>query len=57
MQHLEDVRWNKKAFEYLVINKETKELIRAVVSNQLSVKSKTDLIEGKGSGLFMLLHG
>ncbi|CAI6034512.1 unnamed protein product [Clonostachys chloroleuca] len=57
VQHLEDVRWNKKAFEYLVINKETKELIRAVVSNQLSVKSKTDLIEGKGSGLFMLLHG
>ncbi|CAH0045470.1 unnamed protein product [Clonostachys solani] len=57
VQHLEDVRWNKKAFEYIVINKETKELIRAVVSNQLSVQSKADLIEGKGSGLFMLLHG
>ncbi|CAH0032599.1 unnamed protein product [Clonostachys rhizophaga] len=57
VQHLEDVCWNKKAFEYIVINKETKELIRAVISNQISVQSKTDLIEGKGSGLFMLLHG
>ncbi|CAH0015851.1 unnamed protein product [Clonostachys rhizophaga] len=57
VHHLTDVRWNTKAFDYLVINQETKELIKAVVTNQLGIQSKADLIQGKGNGLFILLHG
>ncbi|KAJ4328686.1 hypothetical protein N0V84_000877 [Fusarium piperis] len=57
VHYLEDVKWNTKAFDYLVINKSTKELIKAVVMNQLGGQANADLIRGKGNGLFMLLHG
>ncbi|KAF4339550.1 AAA family ATPase [Fusarium beomiforme] len=53
---LREVQWNSQAFEYLVISQVTKELIKAVVMNQLGSKAN-DLIHGKGNGLFMLLHG
>ncbi|KAF5638790.1 AAA family ATPase [Fusarium tjaetaba] len=54
---LREVKWNSQAFEYLVISQVTKELIKAVVINQLGNKANADLIHGKGNGLFMLLHG
>lgn len=34
-----------------------KDLILALVTNQLSAKTSTDVIENKGNGLIMLLHG
>ncbi|KAK1589663.1 P-loop containing nucleoside triphosphate hydrolase protein [Colletotrichum navitas] len=54
---LEDVEWNNQAFKYLVIDDETKELIKAVITTQLKAEENTDLIHGKGNGLFSLLHG
>ncbi|KAF6808464.1 AAA family ATPase [Colletotrichum sojae] len=54
---LEDVEWNDQAFEHLVIDAETKELVKAVVTTQLRAEENTDLIYGKGNGLFILLHG
>ncbi|KAK0624599.1 hypothetical protein B0T17DRAFT_530561 [Bombardia bombarda] len=54
---MEDVEWNTEAFNLLVIDKETKELVQAVVTNQLNAEENTDLIRGKGNGLFILLHG
>ncbi|KAL2687306.1 hypothetical protein Neosp_004863 [[Neocosmospora] mangrovei] len=54
---LEDVQWNTQAFDYLVVNPVAKELIKAVVMSQLSGQANADLIQGKGNGLFMLLHG
>jgi len=36
---------------------ETKELITALVTNQIAVERGTDLMSGKGNGLFILLHG
>nr|RBQ93972.1 hypothetical protein FVER53263_20726 [Fusarium verticillioides] len=54
---LREVKWNSQTFEYLVISQVTKELIKAVVINQLGNKANADLIHGKGNGLFMLLHG
>ncbi|KAH7151005.1 hypothetical protein DER46DRAFT_628894 [Fusarium sp. MPI-SDFR-AT-0072] len=54
---LREVKWNNQAFDHLVISQITKELIKAVVINQLGNKANTDLIHGKGNGLFMLLHG
>ncbi|KAF6822948.1 AAA family ATPase [Colletotrichum plurivorum] len=47
---LEDVEWNDQAFEHLVIDTETKELVKAVVTTQLRAEENTDLIQGKGNG-------
>lgn len=52
-----DVVWNTEAFEFLVIDSETKLLIQAVVTNRIHTSENTDLIQGKGNGLFILLHG
>ncbi|GAP89771.1 putative TOB3 [Rosellinia necatrix] len=54
---IEDVTWNEEAFKLLVIDESTKELIQAVVTNQLQAEDHTDMIRGKGNGLFILLHG
>ncbi|KAK1841510.1 AAA family ATPase [Colletotrichum chrysophilum] len=54
---LEDVRWNDEAFKHLVIDSNTKELVQAVITTQLKAEENTDLIRGKGNGLFILLHG
>jgi hypothetical protein len=51
------VRWNKEAFESLVVDPPVKELITALVTNQLASEKATDLMEGKGTGLIILLHG
>lgn len=45
-----DILWN-------VTDDRTKELIHALVTNQLAAEKATDLIAGKGNGLIMLLHG
>ncbi|RYP93128.1 hypothetical protein DL770_000785 [Monosporascus sp. CRB-9-2] len=57
VSNLRDVEWNKEAFDLLVADKETKELVRALVENQCNTERNTDLIGGKGNGLFVLLHG
>ncbi|GFF67545.1 hypothetical protein IFM47457_01756 [Aspergillus lentulus] len=54
---IQEVEWNKKAFESLVIDQETKELVQALITNRLVAEKGTDLIEDKGNGLTILLHG
>lgn len=54
---IEDVTWNEEAFKLLVIDEGIKELIQAVVTNQLQADDHADIIHGKGNGLFILLHG
>ncbi|KAH7144376.1 hypothetical protein B0J13DRAFT_43347 [Dactylonectria estremocensis] len=52
------VTWNKAAFKQLVAPEETKELVMAMVTEHGQWSSATiDIIEGKGQGLLMLLHG
>jgi hypothetical protein len=51
------VIWNTKAFDSLVVDKVTKELVSALVTNQIDAEKSTDLMAGKGNGLFILLHG
>lgn len=51
------VIWDKQAFEYLVIDSETKELIEALVTTKVETDQGTDMIQGKGNGLIILLHG
>jgi len=54
---LSEVVWNKEAFKSLVLDNKTKNLIQALISNQLEAEKSTDLISGKGNGLILLLHG
>jgi AAA+ superfamily predicted ATPase len=39
-----------------VVNKETKTLVSTLVTNQIDPDKNTDLMSGKGNGLFILLH-
>ncbi|KAK0118304.1 hypothetical protein ONS95_012598 [Cadophora gregata] len=57
VDQISDVVWNPQAFESLVTDEESKELIQALVTNQLEAEKSTDLISGKGNGLIILLHG
>ncbi|KAM5351088.1 hypothetical protein ACJ41O_003811 [Fusarium nematophilum] len=57
IDQIRDVTWNEGAFSNLVADPETKELILALVTNQLDAEKGTDLIDNKGNGLIMLLHG
>lgn len=54
---ISDVKWNKEAFRNLVIDRKARDVIRALVSNQLAAENGTDLIMGKGNGLILLPHG
>jgi AAA+ superfamily predicted ATPase len=54
---IQEVEWNKKAFENLVIEEETKELVQALITNRLVSEKGTDMIDDKGNGLTILLHG
>ncbi|KAF2239766.1 P-loop containing nucleoside triphosphate hydrolase protein [Viridothelium virens] len=64
---VQPVSWNKKAFERLVLPPQTKDLVRALVTvrtSQRGIKQglgvagkRTDITNGKGNGLIMLLHG
>lgn len=40
-----------------MVNERTKELVQALITNQLATEKSTDLIGGKGNGLTILLHG
>ncbi|KAF7547673.1 hypothetical protein G7Z17_g7565 [Cylindrodendrum hubeiense] len=58
LSRITDVTWNKAAFKQLVVPEETKELIMAMVTTHGQRSSTAlDIIEGKGQGLLMLLHG
>jgi SpoVK/Ycf46/Vps4 family AAA+-type ATPase len=51
------VPWNKEAFNRLVLKSQKKELIKALVTVHLSATHNADVVEGKGNGLIILLHG
>ncbi|RGP72192.1 p-loop containing nucleoside triphosphate hydrolase [Fusarium sporotrichioides] len=57
VKHLRPITWNKKAFEMLVLDAQKKEVIEAMVRIHVSSNMSTDVIEGKGNGLIILLHG
>ena len=57
VDRIHPLKWNKGAFESLVVDPETKELIQALVMNQQDAENSTDLMSGKGNGLIILLHG
>lgn len=57
VDRIRDVTWNEQAFKSLVADENMKELILALVTNHLAPDKGTDLIQNKGNGLILLLHG
>lgn len=57
VDNIHPLEWNKDAFESLAIDKESKELIDALVNNKIAAEKSTDMVKGKGNGLIILLHG
>ena len=50
--------FRKKAFEKLVVKEEYKKTVEALVSTYASEGTKfKDIVNGKGKGLVLLLHG
>ncbi|KAF4507755.1 hypothetical protein G6O67_004218 [Ophiocordyceps sinensis] len=56
---VKDITWNEKAWESLVLEPETKDLIKALVQSRKYHAAQTidDVIQGKGKGLVTVLHG
>ena len=54
---IREISWNKHSFAHLVVDSETKELVQALITNQIAREQGTDIIESKGNGLIILLHG
>ncbi|UKZ78415.1 hypothetical protein TrVFT333_006155 [Trichoderma virens FT-333] len=54
---IREVAWNKKAFSHLVADAEIKEVVQALVTTKLAAERGTSLMQSKGNGLIMLLHG
>lgn len=67
VQRLSEVKKSNDAFEYLKINPEHKDMIQSLVEQHFASRGNDreqgldigsfDLIQGKGKGLFILLHG
>ncbi|RDW59547.1 hypothetical protein BP6252_12634 [Coleophoma cylindrospora] len=57
VEHIRDAEWNTAAFERLVLKSNKKELIQALVTVHLGKTNTADVVEGKGNGLILLLHG
>ncbi|KAI0865854.1 P-loop containing nucleoside triphosphate hydrolase protein [Xylaria cubensis] len=57
---ISNIKWDENAFDSLVLEEETKRLIKSFVSAQIK-QSKSpefdDIVEGKGQGMIMLLTG
>lgn len=57
VDRISEIVWNKQAFQDLVVDEETKELVQALVMKQLVAQKATDVVSGKGNGVVILLHG
>ena len=51
------VKWNKKEFESLAADNDTKALVTSLVANQIKDEQSPGLIGWKGNGSIILLHG
>lgn len=56
---VQEIRWNEHAYESLVLEKKTKETVKALVESHKyhAAESIDDVIQGKGKGLVSVLHG
>jgi hypothetical protein len=54
---IKEVQWNPQTFQSVEIAEESKELIEALVRNKIERDEGLDFVQGKGTGLVVLLHG
>ncbi|KAF4454678.1 hypothetical protein F53441_2756 [Fusarium austroafricanum] len=56
---IREIKWNEKAWDSLVLEDGTKDLIKALVKSRKYHAANTidDVIQGKGKGLVTVLHG
>lgn len=57
IEHISEIPWNEKALDRVVLDDIKKELIKALVTNQLEKNQGADVVENKGNGMILLLHG
>jgi len=57
VENIQPITWNKDAFKRLVLHPDKKSLITAMVKEHVLSDLSADVIEGKGNGLIVLLHG
>lgn len=59
VSNIKPVVWHKQAFDDLLIDGKTKNLLKAMVSNRITGETTQilDIAEGKQSGLTLLFHG
>jgi len=57
VENIQPITWNKDAFKRLVLHPDKKSLITAMVKEHALSDVSADVIEGKGNGLIILLHG
>ena len=54
---IQEVAWSPQTFHSVEIDPESKELIEALVRNKIDREEGIDFVQGKGTGLVILLHG
>ncbi|KAL1836360.1 hypothetical protein VTJ49DRAFT_5252 [Mycothermus thermophilus] len=56
---IKDIQWNNGAYESLVLEPKTKDIVKALVESHKyhPAESIDDVIQGKGKGLVAVLHG
>lgn len=56
---IKDIQWNEAAYESLVLEPKTKDIVKALVESHKyhAAESIDDVIVGKGKGLVAVLHG
>ncbi|KLU82438.1 AAA family ATPase [Magnaporthiopsis poae ATCC 64411] len=56
---IKDIQWNESAYESLVLEPKTKDIVKALVESHKyhAAESIDDVIVGKGKGLVAVLHG
>jgi hypothetical protein len=58
VEQVEEIRWSENAFESLVLEEESKNMVQALVTAHNSTgEGFDDIIRGKGKGLIFLLYG
>ncbi|TGZ83324.1 hypothetical protein EX30DRAFT_370338 [Ascodesmis nigricans] len=60
VSQISEIEWNEKAFDQLVLPKDQKDIVRALVESHSATEGSCtidDVIAGKGRGLVSVLHG
>ncbi|EGR44160.1 uncharacterized protein TRIREDRAFT_70922, partial [Trichoderma reesei QM6a] len=57
VDHIREIAWNGKAFDQLIAEPETKDLIMNVLGSQLSLQTQSGVRDSKYNGFTMLMRG